>query len=182
MQSLARNNCLTNTKGILFRQGKRLTLVLAILLTVVTIDQISKTLVIAKVPLRHIISNVPNDQHRFFQITHLKNPGVVFGIFRANRPMAFLVSVFATFFLVFLWQCIDRRSWIYNAACGLIAGGGIGNMIDRLRLGCVTDFLQIHMFLMPPQALNIADICILVGLLLLATTFFARKDSVSNAP
>ena len=141
-----------------------------IALGIFTLDQLTKALVEARIPLHDDRAIVPG----FFRLTHVKNRGAAFGIF-AESPwpkiwLLILLSAIALgVVLTLLWrhQATARRTGVGLA---LILGGAIGNVIDRLLYGHVVDFLDFHLKAFGHfPAFNVADsaICIGAGLFIL---------------
>lgn len=119
----------------------------------------------------------------FFNLTLGFNTGVSFGMFQdvfADRP---LILVAAKLFIVaglLVWaaRCEKRLDQL---GFGLVAGGAMGNVIDRARHGAVTDFLDFHLFGWHWPAFNAADSAITVGvLLLLLSGLFPSKSPVHS--
>ena len=149
---------------------KKIGFVAAICSFFVLLDQITKYLIIKNVPLYGKISLLP-----FLDIVHIRNPGVAFG-FLSNLPESFR---FYFFILVFLVALVLVSIFIYNTpykdklmmiSLSLILSGAIGNSIDRLRQGYVTDFIDFHWFGDPKlhwPPFNAADSCITIGVIIL---------------
>ena len=138
----------------------------------VVVDQTCKAVVLAKIP--EYSETLRDHPGEFFWFTHQRNPGLVGGLFRGNKAMAFVAPVLATGVLVYLFTHLNPRSWLQSIAFGMVGGGAIGNLIDRFRLGSVTDFLQVHFYFIPFSfpwklypAFNIADSAICVGVFLM---------------
>ena len=145
--------------------GPKLKRLLRIAGAVVIADQITKAIIVAKVPLHSAISVIPG----LFDITHVLNPGGAFG-FMANqsalvRQLLFvvltLVAICAIFF--FYLNTPDTHRW-FSSALALIFGGAVGNFIDRLRFGKVVDFLSFYIGPYQWPAFNVADSAISIGL------------------
>jgi signal peptidase II len=142
-------------------------LFVAVIVVVVGLDQASKLWIVRHFALhesREIIAG-------FFNLTYLTNNGAAFSIL-AGQPalwrQAFFIGA-ASVALVLI--CIGQRSYgrtnhWYNLALALIAGGAIGNLIDRVRLGHVIDFLDVYVGTYHWPAFNVADAAITVGVLL----------------
>jgi signal peptidase II len=149
------------------------------ILIVVVLDQWTKLLV-----LSHF--DVPGDTvvliQDFFSFTYVRNTGAAFGFLATANPafrvpFFLLVPIVAMVFLSFLYRDLPTQARWRSLALGLVSGGAIGNLIDRVRLGYVVDFLDFHYhtaWFFP--AFNVADsaICVGVGILLLST--FAKKE------
>jgi signal peptidase II len=133
---------------------------------------------------------VPYREHTFLYITHERNPGLVGGHFAGSRLIALAAPILATLALVFLYKHLNPRSRLQSIAYGLIGGGAIGNLIDRIVRGEVVDFIQVHFYFVPFDfpwkfwpAFNIADMGICTGVfLLIATWHKSSRAEESNAP
>ena len=162
---------------------RQLILIFAVLAVVVCADQIAKAAIVAKIPYPDT-SFAPGGGPVFFRLTHRRNPGLVGGMFRNKPAMAFVAPIVASLVLVYLYRHLDAAAKLQSIAYGMIGGGAIGNLADRLRQGYVTDFLQFHFHFVPFDfpwkhypAFNIADSCICTGVFLLIVTWhFAASD------
>ena len=138
---------------------------LAIAAVVVVLDQLSKWWVLEHVmqPPR-VVEVTP-----FFNLVLAWNQGVSFGMFGNDAAiMPYVLSAVALGIVVVLlvWlRGADRA--LVGLAIGMIVGGAIGNVIDRLRFGAVADFLDFHAFGFHFWAFNVADTGISVGVALL---------------
>lgn len=147
-------------------------LVVAILVAVS--DQIAKECVRAAFRLHEILPVVPG----FFNLTYVRNTGAAWGMFSGqNLLLALLAVAMLAVLAVFRNRILPpgrMRGWVL----GLLAGGIAGNLIDRVRLDYVVDFLDFHAGASHFPAFNIADMAIScgVGLYLLATWLQARKE------
>ena len=138
--------------------------VLLIIATVV-LDQVSKLLVVANMELYQSIDVIPG----IFRFTYIHNYGAAFGSMAESRWIFMILSTVAIIaILVYIfWK--KPQDKLLLASLGLIAGGGIGNMIDRVCLGYVVDFLDFCAF---PNlwmwVFNVADACVCIGAGMLA--------------
>ena len=108
----------------------------------------------------------------FFNLVLGWNRGVTFGLLAADHPAArWLLSSMALVIIVVLlvWMVRDRRPGV-AASLGFIIGGALGNVVDRMRHGAVTDFLDVHAAGYHWPAFNLADTAIFVGVALLLLT------------
>jgi signal peptidase II len=160
---------------------KQVLWILAVFALVVVADQVTKALIITYYPEEHFLRLGPNPE--FFRLSHQRNPGLVNGLFRNSPVKAFVAPILAMCVLGYLATHLNPRSKLQSTAFGLIAGGAIGNMIDRVRLGSVTDFLQFHFYFIPFNfpwkiypAFNIADSCICTGVVVLLVTWYFIED------
>ena len=156
---------------------KQVLWVFIVFLTVLCADQATKSIVRAVCPIEKYI--ILGDHPKFFRISHQENPGVVGGMFRDNRVLAHAAPILATFVLLYLYRHLDIASRIQSTAYGMIWGGAIGNLADRIRLGAVTDYLQVYFYFIPfdfPRkhypAFNVADMCICTGVFSLIVSWY----------
>lgn len=131
---------------------------------IVFLDQLTKYIINQNIPLNGSIEVIP---HIFF-ITHVKNSGVAFGLFPNKTNIFIIVSAVAVILIIILKVKLNINSTLYNISLGFVLGGAIGNLIDRLVLGEVTDFIN---FVFWP-VFNIADSFIVIGFCLLIFIIF----------
>lgn len=145
--------------------------------SIVAFDQLTKWIVVRKIPLYGEIVVIP----KFFAISHVTNKGAAFSLFangdtRATWALAaFSVIVMAV--IVFLLA--RTREWSKGAmALALILGGAAGNFTDRVRLNAVVDFLSFDFGSYHWPDFNVADSAIVIGAILLAVDalFGKRPD------
>ena len=137
---------------------------LAWLLVVVVFDQVTKALIMAYFDLYELQSVIPG----LFNLTYLTNTGAAFGMLAGAqsvwRQVFFVgVAVAAIGVMVFSYKQFRSQGRIFAHAIGLIAGGAVGNLIDRLRFGAVVDFLDFYLGTHHWPAFNVADSAITVG-------------------
>lgn len=158
------------------------TWVLAIALTVLVADQVTKLMVIASIPVHTSIPVIDG----FLALTHVRNSGAAFGLF-ASAPAGpvrvglVIVSVLA---VVLIWA-YAREGWHEPrivAAFGLILGGALGNLVDRLRLHEVVDFIDVYWGRYHWPSFNIADMAITVGALTLFIAMARHSETEEAAP
>ena len=155
-------------------------------LGVILLDQISKQVVVHALDVHETVAVIPG----FFDLVHVRNRGMAFGLL--NRPgmdFTFYVLVATTIGVVLLmlywFTRIDREDGRFLFGLSLIIGGAVGNLIDRLRLKEVVDFLDFYIGTHHWPAFNLADSAITAGALWLAVhiIFFqpstkpSRRDS-----
>jgi signal peptidase II len=124
---------------------------------VVAADQVSKAIVRASLDPFERVKVIPG-----VHLVRAQNEGVAFSVFSSGGPLVVVVAVLALgALLAFFATHLHRRLvWLPT---GLLLGGAAGNLIDRIRLGSVTDFIQLPHW----PAFNLADCCITVGVLVL---------------
>lgn len=150
-------------------------LVIAFICTLV--DQIIKNVLIGILPTFNSISVVEG----FFSITMLENTGAAFSIFSSNTFFLILISVLALnliyFFLIKGKQLSNFEEIIY----GILIGGILGNLIDRVVHGSVIDYLDFNLFGYDFPVFNLADICIVISIILIIISICkGEKHGVSN--
>ena len=138
-------------------------MVLCIVLAVlaVVLDQITKLLVVQNIAEFASAEGIPF----LFRLTYVKNTGAAFGMLADHRWVFLIFSAVAIVaILLYVWKTKPRSPWV-RLALGMILGGGIGNMIDRIRLGYVVDFIDVTF--MRFAIFNVADSFVTVGCVVL---------------
>jgi len=131
---------------------------------ILVLDQVTKLVIVRSLGLGQAIPVIPG----LFNIVYVLNPGAAFG-FLAGMPAGFrnpffiLISVGAAVLIVAYHTRHLRALILPSLALGLILGGAIGNLIDRLRYGMVVDFLDFYLRGYHWPAFNVADSAISVG-------------------
>lgn len=144
-------------------------------LGVLVLDQITKAAIEARIPLHTSVTVIEG----FFDLTHVKNRGAAFGLFASiDSPLRALLLnavAFAVFvgILVYAFRT-STGSTRLQVGLSLILGGAVGNLMDRLRLGSVTDFLDFSFGSYRWPAFNVADSAITVGVCLLALDIWRK--------
>lgn len=146
-------------------RGSLIRLLAFVITTVVVIaaDLISKQIIIDNMRVGDSIALIPG----LLNITYVQNSGAAFGMLSEHRWVFLVLSVLILgAILVFaLFRGFSHR--IYAITLGMIAGGGVGNMIERVRLGYVTDFIDFVFLPFWKWVFNIADACVCVGAFIL---------------
>ena len=149
-----------------------------LIILVIVLDQLSKLWIAGNFSLYESLPVLSG----FFSLTYLTNTGAAFGLL-AGHPtwwrQAFFISVALVAFvvIVFMYRRLRNDSTWYEVALAFIAGGAIGNLIDRVRLGSVIDFLDVYIGTRHWPAFNVADSAITVGvtIFLVMNIFFDDK-------
>ncbi|NTU59835.1 MAG: lipoprotein signal peptidase [Deltaproteobacteria bacterium] len=157
---------------------KKLTVLGAVAAVVVALDQLTKAWVLATFALYESRPVIPG----FFRLTYLRNPGAAFS-FLADQAASFRLPFFfavTAIALVVIVVVVVRlppgRKWLLTAL-SLVFGGAVGNLIDRVRLGEVVDFLDFFWRTHHWPPFNVADSAITVGVaVLLATELFTKDE------
>lgn len=150
-----------------------------IVVLVIILDQLSKYLVVANLDYQSIYNIFP-----WFAITHVYNKGAAFSFLadQSGWQSYFFISIALVSFFVILWMMYKSsrdKIWL-NASLALIAGGAVGNLIDRIVHNYVIDFILVYVkgvFTYP--AFNIADSAVCVGATILVIISF-KKDKVDQ--
>lgn len=143
---------------------------------VLLLDQVTKLLVASALPLHSVHEVIPG----FFNLVHIRNPGAAFSILAEagaawRHGLLVGLTLFVLAIILFAYGKLpasDRRT---RTAYSLITGGALGNLVDRVRMGEVTDFLDVHIGSAHWPAFNLADSAISVGALLLVVSLFRGK-------
>ncbi len=132
-----------------------------ITVTVLLIDQVTKNLVETRIPLYGYWAPIPALAN-FFRITHTANTGAVFGLFRGSGWFFAILAVIVAAAIVYFNVTLPGQQRLLRLALGLQLGGALGNLVDRLRQGHVTDFIDVG----PWYIFNVADMALVGGVIL----------------
>jgi len=131
---------------------------LAVVAAVVAADQLTKRLIVRELSLGETHRVVPG-----IEITHLRNTGIAFGIFPGRLEVITLLTAVAVVWMFGHFARAGARHPLFPVALGLLIGGSVSNLVDRIRNGYVTDFIHITHW----PTFNLADTFIVVGVALL---------------
>lgn len=151
--------------------GKRKTLAKFIVFGIVSLDQLTKYIVSQNIPLGESIPIAKN----IFHITYIVNRGAAFGLFR-NQTYLFVASAIIAIVFILINLRLRQRALI-KIPLYLILAGAISNLIDRIRLGAVIDFLDFRIW----PVFNIADTAITIGAILLAYSLLMKPVRTKQA-
>jgi signal peptidase II len=142
----------------------------AVALAAAGADQLTKAIVTSRLGLNEEVQVAGP-----FSIHHVQNSGIAFGLFASATSLVILLTGVAVVWMVYFFARSGSRHTILPMALGLVIGGSVSNLIDRVRLGHVTDFLDFTYW----PAFNLADTFIVVGVaaLLLALVAVDRHPS-----
>lgn len=151
----------------------------------VLLDQITKILVAANMALYESIPVIPN----ILSITYIHNRGAAWGMFSEHRWVFLIITAAAIIIMPIILYRYRKLHFLFGFSLSMILAGAIGNMIDRVFLGYVIDFIEATFIKFP--IFNVADICVTIGAFLMAIylifldkTFFAdkpKKDAAGDA-
>jgi signal peptidase II len=142
-------------------------------------DQLTKHVVASRLALDEDVRVVGP-----LSIHHVQNSGIAFGLFSSATPIVIVLTGVAVAWMLAFFARSGARHPLLPVSLGLVIGGSLSNLIDRVRLGHVTDFLDLRFW----PAFNLADSFIVVGVAILLATLVAadreprRPRRVSDAP
>lgn len=153
-------------------------IVLGLAALVAIVDQLLKYLVVNFLDKTSPTEVIPN----LFNMTYVENRGAAFGMLADARWIFITFTVLITVFLIYILFKKKIDSKLFLTSVILIIGGGIGNLIDRVFLGYVVDYLSISFF---PPVCNFADYCITIGAVILViyivfVSDFCKKEKSKN--
>lgn len=142
----------------------------AIVAVTLIVDQFSKYLITSGMETGESLAVFPP----VFYITYVLNPGAAFGMLPNQTNLFIIVSMLVITGVLIGYRFLPReRVWTY-IALGMVAGGAMGNLIDRVRMGLVIDFLDFRVW----PVFNLADSAIVIGAVILVLDVWAadRKE------
>ena len=126
----------------------------AVVIAAIAADQLTKRIVSSQLTLDEALHVVGP-----FSIHHVQNSGIAFGLFASATPVVTVLTAIAVGWMLVFFARSGARHPVLPVALGLLIGGSTSNLIDRIRLGHVTDFLDLRYW----PAFNLADSFIVVG-------------------
>ena len=133
-----------------------------IAVAVVVLDQLTKAMLVANLSPGEMVEVVGD----WLRLVHGQNTGAIFGLFRDNAALFALVSL-GVIVVIVLFQARNGGDVVLATALGLLLGGAIGNLIDRIRLGYVVDFVDAGIGTWRFYTFNVADAAISLAIVLL---------------
>jgi signal peptidase II len=153
-----------------------------IALAVILLDQLTKLMIVEFLPDSSIEKTIIPG---FFKLVHWQNTGAAWSLFRGSNAVLTIVALVAL--VILIWYLsrhhFDARTVTEQIAFGLICGGIVGNLIDRIRIKSVTDFLYFYLGDWSFPAFNVADsaICTGVGLVVLLALKSERSPKAAES-
>jgi signal peptidase II len=145
----------------------------AVALAALGADQLTKAIVTNRLDLSdevHIVGP--------FSIHHVTNSGIAFGLFASATSLVILLTALAVTWMLYFFARSGSRHPVLPVALGLVIGGSLSNLIDRVRLGHVTDFLDLTYW----PAFNLADSFIVIGVAALLLALVAADRNAARPP
>ena len=139
----------------------------------IVIDQYTKFMVTLHIPINYSIKIVEG----FFNLTHIRNSGVAFGIFSDQNSelkpyILIFVSIIAIIAILVIFHQTGKNKKIVQTGLVLVFSGAIGNLIDRVLHKEVIDFIDIFIDNQHWPAFNVADSCITIGVMFMVVDMF----------
>ena len=141
---------------------------LGIGILVFIIDQLVKHLVVSTMHLGQSLPVIKG----IFHITYVLNPGAAFGMLEDQRWFFIVVALAAVLLGVAFYKKLQQESFLMRSGAGLLLGGAVGNLADRIQSGLVVDFLDFRIW----PVFNIADIAICAGAGILIFDIWQRRN------
>ena len=161
------------------KQKTKSNLILVLIaLVVIALDQLTKRAVQQNLALGEALLVFP--PWEFVRIVHWVNTGAAFGMFQGGNAVLIGLTVAITLAILVYYQSLPEDHLFQRICLALMVGGSIGNLIDRLTLGYVVDFVAVGRF----PVFNLADSCVTVSviLLLISTIIEERKAQSTEKP
>lgn len=151
-------------------------LYLLVIFALTGIDQLCKYYIVNRFTLNDSLIVIKD----FFNITYINNYGAGFSILQDQRIFLCLVSIIAIGILVYLLITEKKNSNLTKASYLMIIAGALGNLIDRIRLGYVVDFLDFNIFGYDFPVFNFADCCITIGCFIVIFIVLKENKNANN--
>lgn len=135
---------------------------------VVVLDRISKLLVVNNLDIGESLEVIPG----FFYFTYIRNPGAAFGMLAGKQWFFVIIAFIVVTAIIYFQKSISKDLKAIRICLGLIGGGALGNLFDRLFIGEVVDFLDFRVW---SYIFNIADSAIVVGGFLLILLIYKHE-------
>lgn len=145
---------------------------LVIAAVVLVLDQLTKIWVVSGMDVSQSIPVIRNVLH----MTYVQNRGMAFGLFENNRMLFMIPTVILIGAVILAIVKLGRKNKLLDTSLGLILGGGVGNMIDRIARGFVVDFVDFCAFDFWQWVFNVADAAVVVGTVLFMIAMIIDKN------
>ena len=142
-------------------------LLVSIFFLVVAVDQLTKMLVRANL---HMHESIPTEG--VLRFTHTTNTGAIFGIFSDQTLIMTIASFLGVGILLYFYHSHAGSERFVRISLGLLLGGAVGNLVDRVLMGRVTDFIDVGAW----PIFNLADSAIVTGIIILVVLFLFEKE------
>lgn len=148
-----------------------------IVLGIAIVDQIGKQLVVSSLGFWEFHVVIPD----LLNIIHVQNTGGAFGIFaESDSPIQKVlfpaVGTTAFLVLIYLWRTQHKQTPFAGYGYAFMAGGALGNVIDRIRFGWVVDYIDVYHGSFHWPAFNIADFFLSIGMMMIGVSLFLNVE------
>lgn len=158
------------------KMKKKWTIFTVLLPLIILIDQLSKYIVSVNMYQGQFIRVIGS----YLRIVYVRNPHAAFGIPLGSPLLMLILTSFASVLLIIYFALVRKKSNIFYLAITFIIGGAIGNLIDRLRIKEVIDFIEVGVEKFKWPVFNVADSCVTIGIILLLWLWFFRANKEEN--
>jgi len=159
-------------------------MLMGVSMLVVALDQLTKFMVLNNMYVTESVPVLPN----LLYLTYIQNPGSAFGFMSNMQSLVripfFIVATAGATAIVYMYhRMVPPEKYTTRIALGLIWGGALGNLVDRLLYGKVIDFIEMryHEYEWFPYIFNVADSCITIGVSFLLIEFIASQRKKTAA-
>ena len=142
-------------------------------LAIILLDQFSKIMVQQFMHPRQSIVLIQN----FLSFTYLENPGAAFGIFPHRTMLFIIITVAVILFIIYYFRNLPHQYFFMRLGLVLQLAGAVGNLVDRIRLGHVIDFINLSFW---PPVFNVADVAIAVGIIVFVYSFWKKEITLQE--
>lgn len=158
---------------------KRFVVSLILIAAIILFDQL------VKLWAAQVLAQMPQQQMDFIpgfmRLRYIRNSGAAFSLFsNATWLLGIISAVLAVLIIWFLWRGRRNGSWLFQISLAFIAGGALGNVIDRFRLGYVVDMLEFDFVQF--AIFNVADSFVCVGAVLFAVYVLMHNSKAEKQP
>jgi signal peptidase II len=172
-----------NPKSEIRNPKSRIPILLIAAILALVLDQLTKLWIVANVAEKPSISIISG----FVRLRYTENTGAAFGFFQGWTSLLSVAAIIIIVVIVISASKVSANP-LSMVALGLVTGGALGNLADRLRLGYVVDFIDVHGLRLPINnvnysfpVFNVADSAITIGAILLMATLIFGKESPQTA-
>lgn len=133
-------------------------LMLVLATVIIALDQFTKSLVRSNLEFGEIWAPW-NWILPYARIIHIQNTGAAFGLFKGANTIFMILAVVVAGAIIYYFPSVSRKDWVIRVALSMQLAGALGNLVDRINVGHVTDFVSVGTF----PVFNVADSSITVG-------------------
>ena len=146
-------------------------------LVILVADQLTKALVVANVAVGERVNLIGD----LVQVWHAQNRGASFSLLQGASLLFLVVSILSVGLVVYFHRTLRSRGWWLHLVLGVVLGGTLGNFVDRLRQGAVTDWLSIGIGDLRWPTFNVADSSLVVGIGILVLYLLLDRPDAREA-